>query len=385
MTPIVHIQVIPTGGKPPETCCVHHFQLLQRSVFGIQCSVFSSRTNQSDPEPNWYIYHSDHLGSSAFLTDASGDPTQHLQYMPFGETFVEQRSVTSYYTPYTFSAKERDTETGYSYFGARYYDADISVWLSVDPMSDERSWLSPYNYCLQNPIGRVDIDGQLCGDYYDVQGNWLGSDGKNDDRAYVAEAKNSDGTFKNAKLLSIKNSELLDRATWVYGECAGSNELITSRTQNAGQANAVKNATVSEYYAFAINNIAKLYGDFYQGAKSRLKKIVSGKTQSTYEGYFKGEGIGGNVNSKAFASKRASGMEELMKLDGANHAIGAVIKSVTHTSDPTGGSRAWLGKPDAVKYVNDSKKIFSMGGRKASLQFSFTSSNKNHYHTFYKI
>jgi hypothetical protein len=34
--------------------------------------------------------------------------------MPFGETFVEQRSTTSFYTPYTFSAKERDTETGYS-------------------------------------------------------------------------------------------------------------------------------------------------------------------------------------------------------------------------------------------------------------------------------
>jgi RHS repeat-associated protein len=113
-------------------------------------------TNQSDPEPNWYIYHSDHLGSSAFLTDASGDPTQHLQYMPFGETFVEQRSITSYYTPYTFSAKERDTETGYSYFGARYYDADISVWLSVDPMADKYPSMSAFMYCAGNPVMLVD-------------------------------------------------------------------------------------------------------------------------------------------------------------------------------------------------------------------------------------
>jgi RHS repeat-associated protein len=129
-------------------------------------------TNQSDPEPNWYIYHSDHLGSSAFLTDASGDPTQHLQYMPFGETFVEQRSVTSYYTPYTFSAKERDTETGYSYFGARYYDADISVWLSVDPMADKYPSMSAYMYCAGNPVMLVDPDGrdwfinEITGDVY---------------------------------------------------------------------------------------------------------------------------------------------------------------------------------------------------------------------------
>jgi hypothetical protein len=84
-------------------------------------------TQMADPEDNWYIYHSDHLGSSAFLTDASGTPIQHLQYLPFGESFIDQRSITDYNTPYTFSAKERDLETGYSYFGARYYDATISI------------------------------------------------------------------------------------------------------------------------------------------------------------------------------------------------------------------------------------------------------------------
>jgi hypothetical protein len=55
----------------------------------------------NDPEENWYIYHSDHLGSSAFLTDASGDPTQHLQYMPFGETFVSSRDPSPHTTPPT--------------------------------------------------------------------------------------------------------------------------------------------------------------------------------------------------------------------------------------------------------------------------------------------
>jgi RHS repeat-associated protein len=125
-------------------------------VFGI---IYET-TGWSNPEENWYIYHSDHLGSSSFLTDASGNPTQHLQYMPFGETFVEQRSVTSYYTPYTFSAKERDPETGYSYFGARYYSSDISVWLSVDPLADKYPSMSAYMYCAGNPVMLVDPDGR---------------------------------------------------------------------------------------------------------------------------------------------------------------------------------------------------------------------------------
>jgi RHS repeat-associated protein len=132
--------------------------------------------HHSDPEPNWYIYHSDHLGSSSFLTDASGDPTQHLQYMPFGETFVEQRSITSYYTPYTFSAKERDLETGYSYFGARYYDADISVWLSVDPMAHQYPYQTGYCYVGLRPIMVVDPNGMW---EQDADGNWVAKKGDN--------------------------------------------------------------------------------------------------------------------------------------------------------------------------------------------------------------
>jgi RHS repeat-associated protein len=62
---------------------------------------------------------------------------------------------------YKFTAKELDNETNYSYFGARYYDSDVSIWLSVDPLAHERSWLSPYNYCQWNPIGRIDKDGLI--------------------------------------------------------------------------------------------------------------------------------------------------------------------------------------------------------------------------------
>ncbi|MPL98533.1 hypothetical protein SDC9_44739 [bioreactor metagenome] len=79
---------------------------------------------------------------------------QHLQYLPFGETFVDQQN--DYDSRYTFSAKEKDDETQYSYFGARYYDSDLSVWLSVDPLSDKFYSTSPYMYVVGNPIGIID-------------------------------------------------------------------------------------------------------------------------------------------------------------------------------------------------------------------------------------
>ena len=60
-----------------------------------------------------------------------------------------------------FIGKERDSETGFSYFGARYYDSDILTgWLSVDPMADKYPGLSPYAYCAWNPIKLVDPDGE---------------------------------------------------------------------------------------------------------------------------------------------------------------------------------------------------------------------------------
>ena len=63
-------------------------------------------------------------------------------------------------TTYTFSAKEKDSETGLSYFGSRYYSSDLSIWLSVDPQSDKYASLSPYVYCADNPVKLVDPNGE---------------------------------------------------------------------------------------------------------------------------------------------------------------------------------------------------------------------------------
>ena len=107
-----------------------------------------------------FFYHSDHLGSASWITNGSGNPVQHLQYMPYGEPFVNERT-SSYNERFTFTGKERDSETDFSYFGARYYDSDILTgWLSVDPMADKYPSLSPYAYCAWNPVRLVDPDGE---------------------------------------------------------------------------------------------------------------------------------------------------------------------------------------------------------------------------------
>ena len=73
------------------------------------------------PETDCYWYHPDHLGSSSWITYTDGSAVEHLHYMPWGEDFVRQRS-TNWYAMYTFSAKEKDIETGYSYFNSfRYF------------------------------------------------------------------------------------------------------------------------------------------------------------------------------------------------------------------------------------------------------------------------
>ena len=130
---------------------------------------------QNPDEPDCYWYHPDHLGSSSWITYTDGSAVQHLHYLPWGEDYVDQRT-TNWSALHTFSAKERDSETGLSYFGARYYSRDLSIWLSVDPMSDKYPSLSPYVYCANNPVKLIDFDGQ---DWVLVTGNaalWYGGE-----------------------------------------------------------------------------------------------------------------------------------------------------------------------------------------------------------------
>ena len=77
---------------------------------------------------------------------------------------------------FAFSAKERDAETGLSYFGARYYSSDLSIWLSVDPMSDKYPSTSPFAYCRNNPVILIDQIGMDDSPIFTTEGKLKGVD-----------------------------------------------------------------------------------------------------------------------------------------------------------------------------------------------------------------
>jgi RHS repeat-associated protein len=83
--------------------------------------------------------------------------------MPFGESFVDEHSST-WESPYKFSGKEIDAETGLYYFGARYYDPKTSIWYGIDPLAGKYPNVGGYVYCHNNPVNRIDPTGMLDGE-----------------------------------------------------------------------------------------------------------------------------------------------------------------------------------------------------------------------------
>ena len=146
-----------------------------------QARALALENNFQDPdayEKLQFYYHPDHLGSSSYITNLDGEVVQHIEYVPFGEVFIEERN-SIWNTPYLFNAKEFDEETGLYYYGARYYDPRLSLWISVDPISNydplnsenyldgehnggiyNYANLNSYIYCYQNPIKLVDPNGK---------------------------------------------------------------------------------------------------------------------------------------------------------------------------------------------------------------------------------
>lgn len=141
------------------------------------------------------FFHPDHLGSTSYITNLLGEVSQHMEYFVFGATerkshavfleswerssFVEEHR-SSNNSPYKLNGKELDEETGWYYYGARYYDPRISIWLSVDPLANVDYLMNneafingehnggiynsfnhnSYSYTYQNPVLYIDPNGK---------------------------------------------------------------------------------------------------------------------------------------------------------------------------------------------------------------------------------
>ena len=121
-------------------------------------SISSSEPVFSE-EYDIYFYHGDHLGSANWITDGGGNPIQYIHYAPYGEQIANQTPY-GYDERFKFTGKERDAETGYDYFGARFYWSADGIFTTVDPLADKYPNVTPYLYCNGNPIMLVDPDGR---------------------------------------------------------------------------------------------------------------------------------------------------------------------------------------------------------------------------------
>ena len=106
-----------------------------------------------------FFYHSDHLGSTSYITDDHANITQYDAYLPYGELLVDEHS-SSEEMPYKFNGKQFDEETGLYYYGARYLNPMASLWYGVDPLAEKYVSTGCFVYCIDNPISLIDKFGE---------------------------------------------------------------------------------------------------------------------------------------------------------------------------------------------------------------------------------
>ncbi len=255
-----------------------------------------------NPDEPVFYYHSDHLGSASYITDDNGNETQHLVYLPFGEDWVDLKYNTQQYdTPYKFNGKEKDPETGYNYYGARYLNTDLSIWLSVDPMSDKYPHLTSYNYCANNPVMLIDPDGK---EMWEPQ---ITSGGK---VSYVAEKGDNKGTFQSQYGLNAKQTDGIFKGAGI------DNRQIAEGTKISGDA--VENVTGSDILKLDIKSKQTTPQRFvYQAMFGVLhNKVSGGDFYTDMNNYIKLEGSTGANNCRAY-----EGNLKIPLLDGNKMAI----------------------------------------------------------------
>ena len=179
-----------------------------------------------------FFYHSDHLGSTSYITDDHANITQYDAYLPYGELLVDEHS-SSEDMPYKFNGKEMDAETGLYYYGARYMNPVTSLFLNVDRFLEKYTSFTPYNYCGANPIGRIDLNGDTLSVVNKTGGFLFSLD---------------DGTFLKSE---IKASDLYKRGTQWFESTAKNYMPLLSVNANIRKSESFKHFTWQDIIDFA--------------------------------------------------------------------------------------------------------------------------------------
>ena len=134
------------------------FIIIEDSLSRIRFDGGYCTVNGNQAEYHYYV--KDHLGSNRLVVDENGNVEQKTYYYPFGGIYGDVSTNTDVQS-YKYNGKELDHRHGldlYDY-GARMYDAAIGSWTTMDPLAEKYYNVSPYAYCMGNPIRYVDIYG----------------------------------------------------------------------------------------------------------------------------------------------------------------------------------------------------------------------------------
>ena len=151
-------------------------------------------------DSKYHYFIQDHLGNNRVVVDQSGNVEEVNHYYPYGMSFAEGTFADK--QPYKYNGRELDRKNGLDWYdyGARMYDVALGRWHVVDPMTEKSYVWSPYVYCKNSPLSRVDIDGM-----YDYTVNNVGklfrSGDKGNDRLFSSN--------KNVEPISISDDKFL--------------------------------------------------------------------------------------------------------------------------------------------------------------------------------
>ena len=166
--------VKPEGYPQSQVMCVYQYDYLMGGTIvlwdGMTDKVLfdggyakATRLSLTNYGFDMYYYNKDHLGNNREVVNASGSVHQVTNYYPFGAPYADPNAVMgSTVQPFKYNGKELDTMHGlntYDY-GARQYYSIVGRWDRIDPLCEKYYSVSPYVYCMNNPINAFDPDGK---------------------------------------------------------------------------------------------------------------------------------------------------------------------------------------------------------------------------------
>ena len=124
---------------------------------GVQKLLLTEEGYVTLSDSKYHYYLKDHQGNNRVVISQSGTVEETNHYYPFGGAFASTSNVQ----PYKYNGKELDSKKGLNWYdyGARHYDAALGRFITVDALYDKHFKVSPYVYCGNEPVGRIDPDG----------------------------------------------------------------------------------------------------------------------------------------------------------------------------------------------------------------------------------